>query len=94
MTCPRCRKDNLAPVHTCTPLAVRLADLLDQFNNPFEKQVATELLRLSTQADKDEALLRQALDCLENHVMQRTYAGGVVISNTAIALRERLKETT
>jgi hypothetical protein len=39
-------------------------------------------------------LLRQALDCLENHVMQRTYAGGVVISNTAIALRERLKEKT
>ncbi len=40
----------------------------------------------------DTALLRQALDCLENHVMQRTYAGGVVICNTAIALRERLGE--
>jgi hypothetical protein len=40
----------------------------------------------------DTALLRQALDCLENHVMQRTYASGVVICNTAIALRERLKE--
>jgi hypothetical protein len=38
----------------------------------------------------DTALLRQALDCLENHVMQRTYASGVVICNTAIALRERL----
>ena len=42
----------------------------------------------------DTALLRQALDCLENHVMQRTYAGGVVIANTAIALRERLGEKT
>jgi hypothetical protein len=41
-------------------------------------------------AERDTALLRQALDCLENHVMQRTYAGGVVICNTAIALRERL----
>jgi hypothetical protein len=42
----------------------------------------------------DTALLRQALDCLENHVMQRTYASGVVICNTAIALRERLGEKT
>jgi hypothetical protein len=41
-------------------------------------------------AERDTALLRQALDCLENHVMQRTYASGVVICNTAIALRERL----
>ena len=43
-------------------------------------------------AERDTALLRQALDCLENHVMQRTYASGVVICNTAIALRERLGE--
>jgi hypothetical protein len=45
-------------------------------------------------APDDTALLRQALDCLENHVMQRTYASGVVICNTAIALRERLGEKT
>jgi len=45
-------------------------------------------------AERDTALLRQALDCLENHVMQRTYASGVVICNTAIALRERLGEKT
>ena len=42
-------------------------------------------------AANDTALLRQALDCLDNHVMQRTYAGGVVICNTAIALRARLE---
>jgi hypothetical protein len=45
-------------------------------------------------AERETALLRQALDCLENHVMQRTYASGVVICNTAIALRERLGEKT
>jgi hypothetical protein len=68
-------------------LAVRLADLLDQFNNPFEKQVATELLRLSAQADKDEALLRQALDALEQRKTSLRYAA-------ITALSERLKEKT
>jgi hypothetical protein len=50
--------------------------------------------RVAKAKKADEALLRQALDCLENHVMQRTYASGVVICNTAIALRERLGEKT
>jgi hypothetical protein len=49
---------------------------------------------LKAVSEADTALLRQALDCLENHVMQRTYASGVVICNTAIALRERLGEKT
>jgi hypothetical protein len=53
-------------------------------------RAAAELRRLRAVNDSDTALLRQALDCLENHVMQRTYASGVVICNTAIALRERL----
>jgi hypothetical protein len=56
--------------------------------------VVSEVAKLEKRIELDEALLRQALDCLENHVLQRTYAGGVVIANTAIALRERLKETT
>lgn len=52
-----------------------------------------KIIEMKKQAPRDDtALLRQALDCLENHVMQRTYAGGVVIANTAIALRERLGE--
>ena len=55
---------------------------------------AAHILRQAySQPDQeDTALLRQALDCLENHVKQRTYASGVVICNTAIALRERLGE--
>jgi hypothetical protein len=57
-------------------------------------RAAAELRRLRAVNDSDTALLRQALDCLENHVMQRTYASGVVICNTAIALRERLGEKT
>jgi hypothetical protein len=72
--------------------ALRLAELID---NDLKKaahheEAAAELRRLHAVNDSDTALLRQALDCLENHVMQRTYAGGVVICNTAIALRERL----
>lgn len=37
-------------------------------------------------------LLKQALDALENDAMQRTFAGGVRISNAAIALRAALAE--
>lgn len=28
--CPRCGKDNPADIHTCTPLALRLADALEK----------------------------------------------------------------
>lgn len=38
----------------------------------------------------DRELDEKLLDVLENHVLQRTYAGGVHIANAAIALRERL----
>ena len=38
------------------------------------------------------AVLAQALDALENDAMQRTFAGGVRISNAAIALRAALAE--
>jgi hypothetical protein len=62
---------------------------IPEFEN--NESQADNILRFATLvAEQDTALLRQALDCLENHVMQRTYAGGVVICNTAIALRERL----
>ena len=40
----------------------------------------------------DRALLQQALEALEKHAMQRTYAGGVYIANVAIALRDRLAQ--
>jgi hypothetical protein len=40
----------------------------------------------------DRELMQQALDALEKHAMQRTYAGGVYIANVAIALRERLAQ--
>ena len=36
--------------------------------------------------------MQQALEALENDVMQRTYAGGVRIANAAIALRQALAE--
>lgn len=40
----------------------------------------------------DRELMQQALEALEKHAMQRTYAGGVYIANVAIALRERLAQ--
>ena len=40
----------------------------------------------------DRELMQQALDALEKHAMQRTYAGGVYIANVAIALRDRLAQ--
>ena len=40
----------------------------------------------------DKELMEQALEALEKHAMQRTYAGGVYIANVAIALRERLAQ--
>lgn len=40
----------------------------------------------------DKELMQQALEALEKHAMQRTYAGGVYIANVAIALRERLAQ--
>lgn len=84
------------------PEALRLADALQagaddpmwadhcEMSKRAASLAAAELRRLHAVNDSDTALLRQALDCLENHVMQRTYASGVVICNTAIALRERL----
>jgi hypothetical protein len=50
-----------------------------------------KLFQAQERIKADTALLREALDCLENHVMQRTHAGGVVICNTTIALRKRLE---
>jgi hypothetical protein len=63
-----------------------LAQRIDRLVNTLAETHATYQAKLLA----DEALLRQALDCLENHCAQRTYAGGVVISNTAIAIRARL----
>jgi hypothetical protein len=62
MTCPRCGKDNPAPVHTCTPNAAKFAYWLEAMH-PGNKASA-ELRRLSAQVDEDEALLQQALDVL------------------------------
>jgi hypothetical protein len=94
MNCPRCGKDNPADVHTCTPLAARLAEALADYTGctlAQMDQAATELRRLSTQADKDEALLREALKALEGRVVNRYMED---LNETIAALRERLKETT
>lgn len=44
------------------------------------------------QIEADTKLLRRALGVLDEHATQRSFAGGVYISNAAIALRERLGE--
>jgi hypothetical protein len=80
-TCIRCGKDNPAEVHTCTPKALVLADELERHIGEFETatRASAELRRLHAALEMnartiamyeneqldDEALLRQALDCLE-----------------------------
>jgi hypothetical protein len=52
MKCPRCGKENPAEVHTCTPLALRLADHLEQFRSfPSDLEAAAELRRLHTELE-------------------------------------------
>jgi hypothetical protein len=83
--------------HLCFPSSVVIMDVDIMSNEPVmwtTLRGKEGLFPLYTHPPDDTALLRQALDCLENHVMQRTYASGVVICNTAIALRERLGEKT
>jgi hypothetical protein len=59
MKCPRCGKDNPPSVHTCSPLALKLADELETCwgNDGMEAKAAAELRRL--QADNEA--LREAL---------------------------------
>ena len=48
MKCDRCGKDNPAEVHTCFPLALKLADLLDLLwlDGQTPRKAAAELRRL------------------------------------------------
>jgi hypothetical protein len=59
MKCPRCGKDNPAEVHTCTPLALKLADELETCwgNDGMEAKAAAELRRLY----EENVRLQQAL---------------------------------
>jgi hypothetical protein len=61
MKCQRCGKENPAEIHTCTPLALKLADELDADSNiiGYDKH-AEELRRLHAE---NEAL-REALEKL------------------------------
>ena len=40
MKCNRCGKENPAEIHTCTPKVLVLADALETFHNPHDKQAA------------------------------------------------------
>jgi cell division protein FtsB len=64
MKCDRCGKDNPAPVHTCTaPTAIYLAEVLEQFPTPHDKQAAAELRRLHAENEAlREALTRLLTD--------------------------------
>lgn len=110
MNCQRCGKENPAEVHTCTPLALKLADELDQWlitSAATRKSAAAELRRLHDEVElqqcslnvarqmiegyvewirKDEALLRQALEALEDVFGKNKVDVGIIN-----ALRERLK---
>ena len=63
MKCARCGKENPAEIHTCTPLALTLADELDQTwwrwkeNPTTELKAGAELRRLHTENE----VLRSAI---------------------------------
>jgi len=99
--CTRCGKENPAEIHTCTPLALRLALALRDGSYLLSQErdgTADELERLfvelegAVQRNRDDtALLRQALEALENHTaikhpQQRHYRDAAID-----ALKERLK---
>ena len=81
--CPRCGKENPAEIHTCTPLALKLADALE--NGTYllwveRDATAAELRRLheenealrgmsfdTKRSPADEALLRRALEMLNDN---------------------------
>jgi hypothetical protein len=73
--CDRCGKDNPAEIHTCTAMAVRLADDLRQGHFEMATFAADELCRLSAEND---ALWADA----ERYRWLRT-AEGVPISHQA-----------
>ena len=107
--CPRCGKTALQPdsIHTCTPLALKLADWLEHRTMKMlqDRQAAAELRRLyaenealrgmsfDTKRDMEtEALLRQALDTLAYWLEHGETPGAHdMIQRTHDALLERLK---
>lgn len=61
--CPRCGKDNPAEIHTCTPLALKLADeLLAMFGfTEIDERCATELRRLHAENEALQKALRRVI---------------------------------
>jgi hypothetical protein len=89
-TCIRCGKpfNSVDDIHTCTPKAVQMADELYRhgtLNNP--NGAADELCRLYEENEAKDALLRQALECLERSDTLGWQANLPVIK----AIKERLK---
>ncbi len=77
MKCPRCGKENPAEVHTCTPLALALAEMLDKvLAEPLEAATilaaAAELRRLHAE---NEALRQERARAWEiNHELREAHA--------------------
>ena len=85
MRCNRCGKENPAEIHTCTPLAIWLADALESCSlhvgDPEQAQAAAELRRLHA---VNEELL-EALNALLNDVGRANSMLGAVKARAAIA---------
>lgn len=62
--CARCGNQNPADIHTCTPLALKLADWLDAHaNGPMavQHQAAAELRGLHAENEQLKAVLRRVI---------------------------------
>lgn len=87
--CPDCGKENPAEIHTCTPLALRLADELDADSNiiGYDKHAA-ELRRLHTENEALKTVMVAAAEEIHEHWQAHCDAEGYGPAN----LMRRLEE--
>ena len=87
--CKTCGKTGLQPdaIHTCTPLALRLADALDHDPMPmgWYQEAAAELRRLSAERDELLEVLKRVEFAFSPLAKDCTLAGLVDEARAAIA---------
>jgi hypothetical protein len=89
MKCPRCGKDNPPSVHTCSPLALKLADLLDLLwlDGQTPRKAAAELRRLHAENEALREALHQISLCSQNSMSSLRQCGE--IARAALAQGEK-----
>jgi len=92
VSCPRCGKTGLQPdsIHTCTPLALRLADILGCSALQCDVDAAAELRRLHAE---NEAMRRMSFDSKYDEVKAENEALRQLTSDLLSALEYHEEQT-